>query len=169
MHVLVFQRILAKLNGDAALLALLGVTTLDPANPPIFKAQRLVPVKAPSVTLDSGNPSQSSFPGSNAAIDTPGAFVSSNNPTLQIDVWVSSEGGISPDNLPYPQTGEDTDAIVDRINVLLVQDTKNRVSGTHGWSGVSSAPTRYEVETGLFHNVSRYQFEYFIKSGFVPV
>lgn len=168
MHVLVFQRILAKLNGDATLLALLGVTALDPANPPIFRAQRLAPVKVPSVTLREGNLSQSSFPGSNAAIDITGAFVSSNNPTLQIDVWVSSEGGISPDNLPYPQTGEDADAIVDRINVLLVQDTKNRVSGTHSWAGVS-ATQQYEVETGLFHNVSRYQFEYFIKSGFVPV
>jgi hypothetical protein len=86
---------------------------------------------------------------------------------MQVDVWVSSQGGISPDGLSYPQTGEDGDAIVDRLNILYIKDTKNRVQGTKSWQ-VISGTQQYEVDTGLFHNVVRYQFDYYIIQGFVP-
>ena len=167
MHPTIFQRILAKLNGDATLLNLLGVTTLDPANPPCFRAQRSFPTKMPSVTLKEGSFQATPMPGADKAIDIAGALVTTENPSIQIDVWVSSEGGISPDGLSYPQTGEDADAIVDRINILLVKDTKNVVTGTMKWNIVSGTQ-QYEQDTYLFHNVVRYQFQYFIESGFVP-
>ena len=167
MHPTIFQRILAKLNGDSTLLTLLGVSTLDATNPPCFRAQRSSPSKIPSVTVKEISFSATSMPCSDRAVDIVDALVDTERPSIQVDIWVSSEGGISPDNLPYPQTGEDADAIADRVAVLLVKNTKNRVQGTQKWSIVSGTQ-QYEIDTYLYHNVLRMEFEYFIIQGFVP-
>jgi hypothetical protein len=168
MHTTIFQRIIDKVEGDTTLLNLLGVATLDSQNSPIRRSQTNNPSKVPSITFRAGSLTGGPLPGSDAAIDIPDSLISRDDSDLQVDIWVSSEGGTSPDNLPYPQTGEDADLIEDRLNTILVRDTKNLVPGTFGWSIISHSQQNEGTDTGLFHNLVRYRLSYYIKSGFVP-
>jgi hypothetical protein len=168
MHTTIFQRIIDKAEADTTLLNLLGVVTLDPTNSPIRRAQTNNPSRIPSITFKGGNLTGGPLPGSDAAIDVPGSLISRDDVDLQVDIWVSSEGGTSPDNLSYPQTGEDADIIEDRLNTLFVRDTKNLVQGTFGWGITSHSQQNEGTDTGLWHNVVRYRLSYYIITGFVP-
>lgn len=167
VNTVILDRILAKLNGDATLLELLGVLTLDPEDPPCIRAQRLAQIRIPSVTIrDAGTPT-TLMPGIDAASQITGALVADENPTIELNVWVGSEGGISPDGISYPQTGEDADRIMERCDYLLLGDRLHPVQDTIRWNGVSTSQ-QYEVETGYWHNLRRYTFSYYLIMGWTP-
>ena len=169
MHPTISSRILTKLNGDSTLLSLFGIVTLDPANPPCFLYQRQTKVKLPSLTIKEGGRIETLFPGTDKATQIPDSFVSTNNTTLTVDLWISSDGGVdgalSPDGLNYPTTGDDANTIIQQVDRLLLLDTINWVQGTHGWKG-ASASQQYEVDTKIWHNVRRYNFDYHIMQGY---
>ena len=154
----IFDAIVARLNGDATLMSLLGK---NPGDNPCYRAQRLSAITAPSVTLHENTENSALFPGTDITIEEtiPSSFIATNTVTIQIDIWVSSQAGT-------PSTGRDADAIANRIDVLLFQNTPNWIQYTHGWRRGSSSQ-QYEEATSLWHNALRYSFEYHIMTGFV--
>jgi hypothetical protein len=167
VNTVIMDRIIAKLNGDSTLLTMLGVTTLDPANPPCFRSQRLSPSKIPSVTIRNAGTPTKPLPGIDHASLIAGSLLADENPTIELNAWVSSEGGVSPDGLSYPQTGEDADQIISRCDYLLIGDRVNPVQDTIQWNGISTSQ-QYEVETGYWHNLRRYTFSYYMITGWTP-
>lgn len=164
----VFDAIILRLNSDSTLMALMGKTVGDN---PCYRAQRLSAITAPAVTLHENTDPNEMFPGTDAIINgsIPDAFISTENPVIQLDIWVSSQGN-------YPSTGKDADDIAARIDQILYQDSTKRVfydengvavCDTHGWRKTSTSQ-QYEEDTSLWHNALRYQFSYHIMSGFVP-
>ena len=158
MNQTVFTAILARLNADATLMTLLGRTAADT---PCYRAQRLSAISAPCVTLRANTESSDLFCGTDNAISTSltGALLAENRASIQLDVWVSSSSST------MPCTGEDVDAIVNRIDILLLYNSANWIANTHGWRRASSSQ-QYEEDTGLWHNALRYEFWYLIKQGY---
>jgi hypothetical protein len=163
----IFGAILDRLNADATLMTLLGKTVGDA---PCFRAQRKAPISTPSVTLRITPEPSELFCGTDNAISTPlpNALLATNSPTIQLDIWVSSESSST------PNTGQDADAIEARIDVLLRLNTLgwkyydssgNLLFRTHGWRRITTSQ-QYEDDTSLWHNVVRYEFWYLIKQGY---
>lgn len=157
MNTTIFGEIITLLNADATLMSLMGKTVGDN---PCYRAQRLSSITPPAVTLHANTESADLYCGTDYAISTPlvGAVLSQNNAIIQVDIWVSSSGSI-------PSTGEDADAIANRIDILLLLNTPARPANTHGWRRGSSSQ-QYEEDTGLWHNTLRYEFWYMIKQGY---
>jgi hypothetical protein len=164
----VFDAIITRLNSDATLMTLMGKTVGDN---PCYRAQRLSAITAPAVTLHENTEPSEMFPATDAIINgsIPNAFISTNSPVIQIDIWVSSQGN-------FPTTGRDADAIANRIDIILFQDSTKRefydengnaICDTHGWRRGGTSQ-QYEVDTSLWHNALRYQFSYYMMTGFVP-
>jgi len=163
----IFGAILDRLNADATLMALLGKTVGDN---PCFRAQRKAPISTPSVTLKMAPEPAELFCGTDNAISTPlpNALLAKNNPTITLDIWVSSDSSTT------PNTGQDADAIEARIDVLLWLNTPgwkyydsggNLLFRTHGWQKITTSQ-QHEDDTSLWHNVVRYEFWYLIKQGY---
>ena len=167
VHPAILDRIIAKLNGDATLLAQLGIQTLDPESPPCFRSQALAPARLPSVTIRDGGTPTTLLPGIDAASTITGALVADEQPTIELHVWVSAEGGVSPEGISYPQTGREADMIVSRCDYLLMGDRTNPVQDTIRWAGISGSQ-QYEVETAYWHNLRRYTFSYYLITGWTP-
>ena len=164
---IIFGAILDRLNNDAALMALLGKTVGDAA---CFRAQRKAPISTPSVTMRIAPEPSELFCGTDYAISTPvtNALLATNYPTIQLDIWVSSESSTT------PNTGQDADAIEAQIDLLLRLNTPgwkyydsggNLLFRTHGWRKITTSQ-QYEDDTSLWHNVVRYEFWYLIKQGY---
>lgn len=163
----IFGAILDRLNADATLMALMGKTVGDA---PCFRAQRKAPISTPSVTLRIAPEPSELFCGTDNAISTPvtNALLATNSPTIQLDIWVSSESSTT------PNTGQDADAIETRIDILLRLNTLgwkyydsggNLLFRTHGWRRITTSQ-QYEDDTSLWHNVVRYEFWYLIVTGY---
>lgn len=164
---IIFGAILDRLNNDATLMALLGKTVGDAA---CFRAQRKAPISTPSVTMRMAPEPSELFCGTDYAISTPvtNALLATNYPTVQFDIWVSSESSTTPNN------GQNADAIEARIDILLRLNTPgwkyydsggNLLFRTHGWRKITTTQ-QYEDDTSLWHNVVRYEFWYLIKTGY---
>jgi hypothetical protein len=167
MNATVFAAILARLNADATLMTLMGKTVGDD---PCFRAQRLSAITAPSVTMRAAPEPSELFCGTDYAINTPlsNALLATNSPTIQLDIWVSSQSAAT------PSTGQDADAIEARIDILLRLNTPGwsyydsggtRIFRTHGWRRITTSQ-QYEDDTNLWHNVVRYEFWYLILTGY---
>lgn len=158
MNATIYAGILSALNNDATLMTLLGKTVGDN---PCYRAQRLSAIVPPAITLRPNSEGSELFCGTDYAVSTPltGAALATNNTTIQLDIWVSSS------QETVPNTGFDADAIADRVDILLLYNTPARVANTHGWQRTSSSQ-QYEDDTGLWHNVLRYNFWYLIKQGY---
>ena len=75
-----------------------------------------------------------------------------NAPMLQIDIWISR------DDEDGPNTIEDIEQIVNRIDVLFIGDN---VANTRSWRRVSSSgPSKDPDDQRLIHKSLRYGFEY---------
>lgn len=167
MNATIFGAILDRLNADATLMTLMGKTVGDN---PCFRAQRKAPIYTPSVTLRAAPEPSELFCGTDYAINTPvtNALLATNSPTIQLDIWVSSESSTT------PNTGQDADAIEARIDLLLRLNTPGwkyydsegtLLFRTHGWRRITTSQ-QYEDDTSLWHNVVRYEFWYLIKTGY---
>lgn len=167
VHPVILDRIITKLNGDATLLELLGVLTLDPESPPCFRSQALAPARLPAITIRDGGTPTTLMPGVDAASAITGALVADESTTIELHVWISSKGGQSPDGISYPQTGRDADMIVTRCDYLLMGDRLHPVQDTIRWNGASTSQ-QYEVETAYWHNLRRYAFSYYLITGWTP-
>lgn len=166
MNSTIKTRIYTRLSTDATLLRLLGITTLDTEKIPFFDRQTLMPRIIPSVTMMTTSSPKTLFPGADAAGAVSGAILATVVETPQFDIWISADGGRSSDGLPLPSTGEDTEAIESRMDILLLLDSKNWIQDTRSWSGLSSTQAMYEPDKRLWHKVIRYKFEYFIMAGY---
>lgn len=139
MNVTVFQTIIDKLQADATLTGYLG-------GPYVFRSKMVAPSQIPSVTLLGNNESSKHRPG---AIATKRRDA---NPTLQIDIWVSSAAE------EFPCTGEDCDIITNRIDEILM-DAASPVPNTIGWSKTTESQQN-EEDPPIWHNAVRYEFRY---------
>ena len=164
----VMDAIVYRLDNDAALKALMGKSVGDHT---VYRAQRQVQIKAPSITVRVDIERSTLFPGEIQNNLVPNTIISEEEPTIQVDVWVSSNSSTT------PMTGEDADAITQRVDVLLFYDALNWVYGTdpttgartwdtHAWSRVSFTQ-QYEEQTNLWHNAMRYSFNYHLYTGYV--
>jgi len=137
----VFQAILDKLNTDATLLGYLGGAYC-------FRAKIYGPSRVPSITLLENNEPSKPRVGYNSSRRR------DNNPTVQIDVWVSSA------DESFPCTGEDADLISNRIDELLL-NSLSPVTGTMAGSWEkSSSSQQHEADPQIWHNALRYSFGY---------
>ena len=155
MNLTVLASIISKLDNDATLKALLGRTVGDGT---VFRAQRIDPALAPCITVEPRDGQGSLFPGACFNEGIPGAFISDENPSLKIGVWVSTSGNKA------PKTGDDADLITDRVDFLLRRDAGNWVKPTHGWRKMSAFP-QFEDATQLWHNTLNLSFRYHVFYG----
>lgn len=139
MRVEIFQAIIDKLEADTTLTGYLGGSY-------IFRSKKVAPSQVPSITLLANNESSSHRPGA----ATTGRRDA--DPTLQVDIWVSSAGE------SFPCSGEDADMIANRIDETLL-DASSPVTGTAGWSKTTESQQN-EDEPGIWHNAIRYSFSY---------
>jgi hypothetical protein len=153
----IYTAVIAKLQGDTVLLGLLG----NPADPTaaIRRAQTPEKITTAAVTLRGSDGSGIPFSGSGFAQALGGSAISAKkNPTIEISVWVNSQSSTA------PKTGQDADAIEQRVNFLLLQDAGNMIPGTFNWQG-TTFPQSFEKDTWLWHNMTRYRFNYFNHQG----
>jgi hypothetical protein len=158
MNPTIFSEIITRLNADTTLMTLMGKTVGDN---PCYRAQRLSAIVPPAITLRANTESGDLYCGTDYVVSTPvtGAALAQNRATIQVDIWVSSS------NSSVPSTGFDTDAIANQVDILLLYNTPAHTGNTHGWRKVGSSQ-QYEDETGLWHNVIRYEFWYLTKQGY---
>lgn len=138
MNPAIFAAILTILREDATLTELLGGDF-------VYRAKGVDPAHIPSVTLLENNENSTLRTGYNTW------KTRDQNPTLQVDIWVST-------NQEFPPcTGEDADLIADRIDVILF--APDAIAGTRGWSRTSSS-TQHDEDIGGVHIARRYSFKY---------
>ena len=133
-----FQAIIDKLEADATLLTYLGGAY-------VFRGKATRAMQVPSITLTTNTEKATHRAGYNSN------RVRDLYPTLQVDVWVSSE------DAAFPCTGEDADTIENRVDAVLMSSSP--VSGTILWQKIS-ASQQYEQDTRIWHNAIRYSFRY---------
>jgi hypothetical protein len=139
MNLTVFTAIIDKLQADTTLTGYLG-------GPHILRAYSSAPAQIPSVTVMVNNGGSKHRPGA-ATTKRRDA-----NPTVQIDVWVSSASE------DFPSTGEDADEIANCIDSILM-DASSPVTNTTGWERTTESQ-QHEGSENIWHNALRYSFRY---------
>ena len=80
--------------------------------------------------------------------------VRDNSPTIQVDIWLSSE------HETFPYTNDDCKAIATIVDVLLIG---TGLTNTRGWKRVSSSgPSPDPSDNRVIHMARRYAFDYTI-------
>ena len=144
MKASIFSGILTKLGTDTTLLTLLDSPTDWTTT--IFKRQRLEPIVLPSISVYSNERGGERYCGSFSAVKRLSG--------IDVDVWVSGAASSA------PNTGEDAEAIQDRVDEILYRSAP--VAGTFDWESGTVMGARYEDDTQIFHCTSHYTFEYFV-------
>lgn len=135
----VFQAILDNLNKDSILTGYIGANHC-------YRARMVAPSQVPSITLMQNNEKSDCRPGYNSSKHR------DSTPTIQIDVWVSSN------DETFPSSGEDTDIIANRIDEVILNPV-TPITGTFGWSKDTESQ-QHDNEVNIWHNALRYSFRY---------
>jgi len=135
----IFQAILDNLNKDSILTGYIGANHC-------YRARMVAPSIIPSVTLMQNNEKSDQRVGYNASKHR------DSTPTIQIDVWVSSN------DETFPCTGEDADLIANRIDEVILNPS-TPITGTYGWSKDTESQ-QHDNEVNIWHNALRYSFSY---------
>ena len=137
MIISVFQAILDNLNDDSILTGYIGANHC-------FRARMVAPAQIPSITLMQNNEKSDQRVGYNSSKHR------DSTPTIQIDVWVSSN------DETFPSSGEDADIIANRIDEVILNPT-TPITGTFGWSKDTESQ-QHDNEVNIWHNALRFSF-----------